>query len=232
MTTDKIKKRWKRIFAGLEGASIFGGALIAIGLALEGLRDSGAKLVLAGVSIEVLASFWVYRVSRTIQKFDEEELAQLRLKAIEAEKALENERLERLRLEEKRAPRRLFGESAKAIASKLKLRGPETPVPIFVCRHDSEMMRFADELATVLQLAGWNVGGGGVKSYDRVILGVWIETAQSVSSKDADRAELLEETLRAEGIKVERHNMRTPSFTTAPESALGCPIQILVGEKP
>jgi hypothetical protein len=232
MTTDKIKKRWKRIFAGLEGASIFGGGLVAIGLGLEGLRDLGAKLVLAGVSVEVLASFWVYRASRRIQKFDEEELAELRLKTVEAEKALENERLDRLKLEETLAPRRLSRESGKAIVAKLKLRDPDAPVSIFICRHDSEMMRFADELGTVLQLAGWSVGGGGVKQYDRVIIGVWIETDQNVSSKDEDRAELLEETFQAEGIRVERHNIRTPTFTTAPEWALAHPIQILIGEKP
>jgi hypothetical protein len=232
MTTDKIKKRWKRIFAGLEGASIFGGAFIALGLALEGLRDLGAKLVLAGVSIEVLASFWVYRISRRIQKFDEEELAELRLKAAEAEKALENERLERLRLEEKLAPRRLFGEPTKTIASKLRLRGPDAPVPIFVCRHDSEMMRFANDLASVLQLAGWRAGEGGIKSYDRVILGVWIETAENATDKDKERVELLIETLRTEGIAAEWHKVRAPSFTTAKAPALDCPIQILVGEKP
>lgn len=232
MTTDKIKRRWKRIFAGLEVASIFGGAFVAIGLALEGLRDLGAKLVLVGVSVEVLASFWVYRVSRTIQKFDEEELAELRLKTVQAEKALEDERSERLRREELQAPRRLSRESEKIIVSKLTLRGPETPVSIFICRHDSEMMRFADELGKVLQLAGWSVSGGGVKQYDRVIIGVWIETDLNVNSKDEDRAELLEETFQAEGIKVERHSLRTPSFTTAPEWALSQTIQILVGEKP
>jgi hypothetical protein len=233
MIEEKIKIRWKRSRRALEVASIVGGAVAVIGLLQEGLPSWGARLVWIGVLIEVFASFWVYGVSRRIEKFDAEELEEMRLKTAEAGKSLESERLARLTLEQTLAPRRLFGDAAKRIISKLKLREPDEPVPIFICRHDSEMMRFADDLGSVLQLANWNVAGGGVKSYDRVMIGVWIETSQTVSSKEEDRAYLLEEVFQAEGIRVEQHKIRTtPSFTTAPESALGRPIQILVGEKP
>ncbi len=206
---------------------------------MEGWRAFDQELVVMGVGIEAFVAVWVLVASRKLQAIQERELEEMRLataqantRAAEANEKAEHERLERLRLEEKFAPRRLFGEPTKTIASTLRLRGPDAPVPIFVCRHDSEMMRFANDLVSVLQLAGWRVGEGGVKSYDRVILGVWIETGDNATDKDVDRVELLIETLRTEGIAVEGHKARKPSFTTAKAPALDCPIQILVGEKP
>ncbi len=236
MTEDKIKRRWKRTRWALEVASIFGGAVAVIGLWQEGLRDWGATLVWIGVFVEVFVSFWVYRVSSRIEKFDAEELEEMRLKTAEAEKALESERLARLTLEEKLAPRRLFGAAAHRIASRLKLREPSATVPIFICRYDSEIMRFANDLNDVLFGAGWRIGGnGGVKSYNRIILGVWIETAENASSGDIDRADELEEAFQAEQIAVQRvYKVREPSLRSAEvtDAALASPIQILVGEKP
>lgn len=243
-TAQSNRRWWERLESASEIALLIGCFLVVGGLVLEDwvatFRMSGEVAVIVGVMIEGLADGGIFLAAGKLRMIQAAELEGMRLevasanaRAAEANQKAERERLERLKLEEKLAPRRLSRESGKIIVSKLKLRGPDTPVSIFVCRHDSEMMRFANELGEVLQLAGWSVAGGGVKSYERVILGVWIETVQNVSSKDEDRAELLEETFQAEGIRVERHNIRTPpSFTTAPEWALGHTIQILVGEKP
>jgi hypothetical protein len=235
MTEEKIKIRWKRSRRGLEVLSIVGGAVAVIGLWQEGLRDWGAALVWIGVFIEVFGSFWMYGVSRRIEKFDAEELEEMRLKTAEAEKSLESERLARLTLEEKLAPRRLSGEAFHRIALRLKLREPSATVPIFVCRYDSEVMRFASDLGDVLSGAGWHVGKGGLKTYDRITLGVWIETATNASTGDSERADELEQALQAEQIAVQRwYKVRVPSLRSpeVTDAALNSPVQILIGEKP
>ena len=227
------KLRWERRLDRSEYVVVVGGLLAVAGLVVEWFWEmAGQLMVVLGVALETASNAVIIRASRELRIIQDGELAKMQLRTAQAEEALERERLERMKLEEKQAPRRITSESQKRIVEKLKLRAPQSPVPIFVIRYESEMMRFTNELSYCFQLANWNSGEGGMKSYNRIVMGVCIETAQNASRDDEARAELLEDTFRAEGIRVERDLIRTPSYTDAKERALAMPIQILVGEKP
>lgn len=223
----------------LEIAAFIGGVAVVVGLVFEtdwmNWPIAGEWVVVLGVSIETFVNGGIVLATRALAAIHDAELEAMRLKTAEAEKALESERLARLTLEEKLAPRRLSGAAFHRIALRLKLREPSAPVPIFVCRYDSEVMRFADDLGDVLSGAGWRVGKGGLKTYDRITLGVWIETAENATPGDIERADELEEAFQAEQIAVQRwYKVRTPSLRSpeVTDAALGRPFQILVGEKP
>lgn len=236
---------WVRLRFVSELGIILGSALVVLGLMLEsdwatGWRTLGAAAVIVGVAVETLLDGGILLASHKLEMLHNQELEAMRLetaqandRAAEANEKAEHERLERMKIEERIAPRTLSAKQWESIASKLRWSRPEREVPVFASKNDAEIMRFANSLGKALQIANWPIVGG-VKSYfDRIPIGVWIEYRDIADATDMARANLLVEVLRDEGIEVSGPRAAELGFTASTSGdALNLPVQILIGEKP
>lgn len=105
--------------------------------------------------------------------------AEANARAAEANRRAEEERLERVKLETRLAPRRLRDASCAAVADSIKEFAPQS-VDIFWNTADPEATDLADDIFTAFQLAGWTLDRSKHSlEPPNVIFGVIIEYAIS-----------------------------------------------------
>ena len=87
--------------------------------------------------------------------------AEASARAAEANEKAERERLARVKIEEKLAPRHLSSEQQALLAQQLSIwanvSGVQQSVAVFPTSSSWESTRLADEIANVLKTAGWNI---------------------------------------------------------------------------
>jgi hypothetical protein len=251
-TAQSSRRWWERLESASEVALLVGCFLVVAGLVFEDwvatFRISGEVAVIVGVMIEGLADGGIFLAAGRLRLIQDAELERMRLetaqanaraaeanqRAAEADAKTEKERVERMKIEEKIAWRTLSLKQWESIASKLRWNRPKNSVPIWASRNDAEIMSFANSLGNALQIANWPITGGRKSYFDRIVVGVWIEYRQDADATDMDRANLLVEVLRAEGIDVSGPRPSENEKFTADFSNFDptSPVQILVGEKP
>jgi hypothetical protein len=155
--------------------------------------------------------------------------------AAEANVKAEHEKLERLKLEQKIAPRRVSKDQQSSIGEALKPYRPSGHVLVFVSKEDVEIVLFAKELAVAMEGAGWSVRMAVKKYHNRIPVGVSVEMLKNISDKDIVVASALATVLRRSGID----DVYGPSVLDDAQgfdsqhsgNDLLAPIQVMIGEK-
>lgn len=199
----------------LHRVDIFAGILVAVGVAYEW----GAPLI-------------ARRYERIVEEANEKELARLNADVAEANLLLERERVERLKLEEKLAPRRLSVDQQDAIAARLRAF-PGTRVGVILCGGLTwEPARLAQDIMAALAAAKWVVGPSGTRSTVGIV-GIEIELEPDSSETVANAANALIAALQSEQLSVK--STVSPPIGIAPvghADAGTAPVRINIGEKP
>jgi len=125
-------------------------------------------------------------------------IAEAQQRAAEANQKAEEERLARLKIEEKLAPRHMTADQQQAIAGKLKAFAGQK-LNVFVYASDQEVVRFANSLIPALQSAGWVLSvSAGQEGAARAVPGMLVEFRDGASAKDLAAGRALVEALSRE----------------------------------
>jgi hypothetical protein len=127
-------------------------------------------------------------------------------RAAEANKIAEEERLARLKIEERLAPRRLTAEQIQHLQERLR-RFSGQPIQISYLVGDVESQAYASEFAAALGSIGWAVGTGLPSMFNFAGIAVRVQDSTDVP----EAAEGLAEAIEGLGITVQR--TRTPDKT-------------------
>ena len=162
--------------------------------------------------------------------------ARLNLEVAKAQKETEQERIARLKIEEKVAPRRITKEQQETIAGKLKSFAGQR-INVLIYRGDVEAWFIADQIKLALggvAGAGWIVHSATVTEFNRAISGMMVETTLKADAKGVAAAKALVSVLSAEKLVV---SGPSPALETLKAGAFGildseAAIQLVVGNKP
>jgi hypothetical protein len=132
-------------------------------------------------------------------KSKEDEIANANARASEANQKAEEERLARLKIEERLAPRSLTAEQIHLLQTKLRQYTGQ-PVQISYLIGDVESQVYAAEFGQALGSAGWAVSPGLPSMFNFAGLAVRVQDPTSVP----EAAEALAKTIEAMGITVQR----------------------------
>ncbi len=163
-----------------------------------------------------------------------ERAAQAEREAAKFNETAERERLARLQLEERLAPRSITPEQQRAIIEKLRPLGSPQKIDFFLYPNNGEIVHIAEQVAGVLQAAGWTakaiqpLGGGRVSG-----MLVEIDPNDRVAGK---RAAALISALAACGIQIQgpTPTLPTPQNQMPPflgEGPVDATIRITIGPK-
>lgn len=142
----------------LDNLSIGFGALVAVGLIGEefALPHSGA-IVAFGVAVEAVLTFLNVRNSRKLETMQEFEIASIKRDAADANQLAEQDRLARVKIEERLAPRFFAHRDRQDIIAALKpFASAGRMVNIVKHPDDAEVSELARQLVSVLVDSGWN----------------------------------------------------------------------------
>lgn len=142
----------------LDNFSIGFGALVAVGLIGEefALPHSGA-IVAFGVVVEAVLTFLNVRNSRKLETMQEFEIASIKRDAADANQLAEQDRLARVKIEERLAPRFIALRDRQNIIAALKpFASAGRMVNIVKHPDDAEVSELARQLVSVLADSGWN----------------------------------------------------------------------------
>jgi hypothetical protein len=168
------------------------------------------------------------------------QIAQANERAAKAEKATEDERLARVKIEEKLAPRHLTLEQQQVIARQLR-RSPSQQVSIWSYGEDLEIKGFTEDIVNIFtptEGSGWVLVGRftGKDPHGRTIAGVLIETRKGADERTLAAARLLVSALRNERVVVsgpdERNDNGGSFIGIVGSGAISAPITITIGKKP
>jgi hypothetical protein len=170
------------------------------------------------------------------QRRHDEEIARLHLETAEANAKAESERLARVKIEERLAPRRLTDPQSFALGDKLKPFGIDT-ADLFLFGETAEGIQLIGPISFALSTAGWrtriwHVQGGG-------FFGVLVQSSTDATDADRNAVDALVEGLNKEGIQTRRQSTFDRAHwypnvigPPVPEFADRARIRVLVGTKP
>ena len=144
----------------------------------------------------------------------------------------ERERLERVKIEEKLAPRSLSPEQQDALIAKLKPFAGQV-LDLFVY-NSGDAMGVGERLLFALRSSNWQVSAGSGTEMGRSVHGILVEVAEEADVPSRTAAEALVAALNAERLvtlgpqPIDRRHAR--SFTG--DNLGRALIQLVVGEKP
>jgi hypothetical protein len=206
----------------LEVWALIFGALVAIGV--------------VGESVYGIRLWWNNRKLQAMQSAESDSLraeiaklgnttAEANARAAEANQKFESERIARLKLEQRLAPRVISMEQANIIGALLKRFSGQKYVFV-TYQDDKEAMEFAGQINTVLsQMAGWTVEQSKGFLAFTLEFNVTASTDPAASDKTRDAAAAMAKAFSSVGIPAT--SAVTPGSTGEPDT-----IQVRVGKKP
>jgi hypothetical protein len=190
---------------------VFAGVFLEKDSFSEHTKSAGWRILLWGLAAETLLSILLFVVDSDIGSRQETTIATLNRDA-------ERERLERLKLEAKVAPRRLSADQVKVLTSALTGQSMQIGIS-FTISSDGEPMIFAQDIAEALHGAGQSVQFVGSWMSTGVEFGVLVPPSVD------NRYDSLADALVQAGIDVRRKPVPSLSGSTPP-------FRIHVGSKP
>jgi hypothetical protein len=151
--------------------------------------------------------------------------AEANARAAEANKIAEEERLARVKIETRLAPRSLSQESRNSISQAVKQFAPQT-FDILWYPDDQESLNFANQIFAALKDAGWILNRSDSWLGFSLTLGVVIEFIPAKSQEFGPAAKALAEALQKEGVAA------TVELQPGIEEKIADRIKIRVGKKP
>ena len=164
------------------------------------------------------------------------EAIRLKLEITEAQKATEQERLARLKIEERVANRRLTEAQQERIARKLSVFAGRS-INVLIYRGDVEAWSIADQIKLALggkKGAGWIVHSARVAEFNRAFSGMLVETTAHAGPEDVSAANALVSALSAETLVVRGPIKPTPELRWEAHGNLDTKagVHLVVGTKP
>jgi hypothetical protein len=211
----------------------------------------GAGLGLAALVASLASAYVLYRVAdraqaelRTANEANGIHVAQAneRAKALEVQVAqanalAETERLARVKIEEKLAPRTLTSEQRRSIVARIR-EHKGVSADLLMYGDAPEILLLGEAIGVVLAHAGWDVRGPWTTS-GQLATGVNVGVDQRADSHHKAAAQALVEALRAERVHVDSFSFNDgegwPNMTLGPLQGLErkrSAIRIIVGAKP
>jgi hypothetical protein len=211
----------------LESASYWAGVL-AVGLT--------AAAAVAGVLTWYFSSKLANVKDAAFERFKEEskvavasaneKAAEATARAAEANRIAEEEKLARVKLETRLAPRRLSAESQEAVVNAIKRFTPQS-FDILSYADDPESTRLANDIYAILQRAGWLDESSSNSWLFTLITGVVVEFAPSKADTVGLAGNALALALRKEGVGATAQPRADDDKEKQPEK-----LRIKVGKKP
>lgn len=155
-----------------------------------------------------------------------EKAAQANERAAEANRIAEEEKLARVKLETRLAPRSLKGLSQDAVVNAIKEFAPQT-FDILWYPDDPESENLANDIYAAFQRSGWVIERSNSFLGFRVILGVIIEFSPSKAGDFGPACSALESALKKEGIDATSKARVDDDREKEPHR-----LRIMVGKKP
>jgi hypothetical protein len=209
------KGELEALLNGFEKWLIFFGVLVAIGVAGESIWGFRAwwnnrKLHAVAESVDNLRRLEITNIGKDTEKLrfaiseSAERIALAEQHAAEANRIAEGERLARVKIEEKIAPRRLSAEQIRTVADKLR-RFTGQRINFFATAGDAEAIGIADDILKALNgpnSAGWfpTLSAGQYSSL--VGSGIVIELSSDADARAREAAVTLADALRGERLAV------------------------------
>jgi len=197
--------------------------------------------LLIGLIVGVISTFFIVVTGNIKEKHFRLEIAESNKQAAEANQKAESERLARLKIEEKIAPRGLSPAQFGNLRNKL-IEFASTPIDVCVFPEgSSDIIPLSHEILHVLQAAKWDalmftaIGSGAN------VMGIWVSISNRSDITVKSAAKLLISALNSEGI-ITKELVPFPEehlpFTHSSENKLHlnrkqyAPIRIMIGTKP
>lgn len=243
-------KRWQKLFAllvigGVAGELLADGGVFVFSRRLQTtaeaeiaeLNKKAADSVKDAENARRDAANALERAAKAEEHLGDtrERAAQAEKEAAKSNEAAEKERLARLQLEARLAPRSLSSSQQRDVVERLKsFRGAS--LDIFVYGDTSEMLSIGSTISSLARAAGWGVRIWGV-SVEMVVVGFVVGTRPGADKATERAADELVLALNHNGISAIRGNvfaLPLPGRLTGPpwngnETA---PIRMLIGTKP
>jgi hypothetical protein len=205
-------------------------------------RTVAALLVAIGVSAEFLLGFIASPIQKRIDAARTAELATLNKdiaqaneRAAEANKKAEEERLARIKIEEKMAWRHLSPEQQERIEVKLRPFAGER-ANVFIYSGDNEINGIANEIGVALggpKGAQWIVSGAPEQPSGFTVSGILVEWKSTADTKAKEAANSLVSALKAEHLAVAGPSNEVPRMrVTYGHADDAAQIVITIGKKP
>ena len=164
-------------------------------------------------------------------------IADARARAAEANKIAEEERLKRVEIEAKLAPRTMDPKQIADLAIRLQMIG-KRDVDVMVHGETPEMVRIGQSIVLALTNAGWNIKAWTVTSGGIAVTGIVVAVNPNADAGTKQAAQKLLEALHHEGLWV--ISWTPPDWTALSGLMNGppldksklAPIRILIGTKP
>lgn len=208
----------------LDSLLIAFGALVAIGLIGEELRlprFDGAVTI--GVTAEALLTFLHVRKSRRLESLQELEIESIKFNAAEANRLAEQDRLARVKIEERLAPRCITESERVKLIAELKRFAPRL-VDVLRYPDDAEVTELTRQLVNVLKDSGWKPTMQTVTNSAEPICGIIVEV-DGKNPGNIAAGEALVSGFSAVGLNPKELN----SFLQTP--LVGAAVRITVGRK-
>jgi hypothetical protein len=231
-TKEKIESRIKV----LEILLMIFAAFVGIGVTGEVFSRSiiFGRFTAVGVDGEAVLGFVTFLLNYRLRTIQDAENASLKRDVAEAQRLTEQERLARMKIEERLAPRHIGeGERQRMIAALRPHASSGRLVDIIKCPNDAEVDALTHQLSRLLTDAGWNPTVYSPGS-DEPLLGIMVEVnpqnTPSVQAGTALISALAIAGLSAGGpeFSLPRRGALNPSPGTRPADAL---VRITIGRK-
>ena len=227
--------KWRNLFFKLVGP-----LLIAIGVCGElgvHVKTVGVEgdLRIANHSVVALVNKQAGEATERASK-NEKEAAYLRREAARLGKLAEDERLARVQIEEKVAPRRLTLEQVKTVAGRLRSFSGQR-ISFFAFAGDSEIVAIGDDILKALagpSSAGWKVTVSVGQYSSLVGSGIVIELLSNVDDPSRAAARALADALRNERLVVAGPQSEPPTVIMSGDLRADpqARIRIVIAKKP
>ena len=220
------KERLQATLRLLDNLLIAFGVVVAVGLIGEefGLPRFGVA-VAVGVTAEAILTFLHVLKSRQLETMQELEIATIKRDAAEANRLAEQDRLARVKIEERLAPRLIADSDRQNIVDALKhFAGAGRMVDVLKHPDDAEVSGLTRQLLGILIDSGWKptmLPDAPIKP----LSGIAVEVAPNNSAANLDAGKALVSTFSKAGLKV---NGPSDTLRLTPT---GAAIRITVGQK-
>ena len=172
-TQEKLEARIKV----LEILMLVFAVFVAIGVTGEVLLPSSgfARFTAIGVDGEAVLGFVTFMLNYRLRTIQDAENASLKRDVAEAQRLTEQERLARMKIEERLAPRHIAEPDRQGVIAALRPHASAGRlIDIIKCRNDAEVDALTHQLSGVLTDAGWKPTVYGPNS-DEPLLGITVE---------------------------------------------------------
>jgi hypothetical protein len=220
------KERLQATLRLLDNLLIAFGVVVAAGLIGEEFRfPHFGSAVTIGVTAEAILTFLHVRKSRHLEVMQELEITAIKRDAAEANRLAEQDRLARVQIEERLAPRLITDTDRQKIVEVLKrFANAGRMVDMIKYPDDAEVSRLTHQLFRVLTDSGWKprmLPDAPVDSFS----GITVEVAQNNLAGSLEAAKSLVSSFSTAGL-----NVNGPSGTLR-LTPTGAAIRITVGQK-